>query len=106
MGTKVVSKLNESDAEKAQKLADQRWAAAEKWAAKKEAQRKVVSDLFRDKVLTEFQGIKAYLESEVMWFEIQLGDSGVDTESMPEVSMAVHSDSDEITLSVVIGHSD
>ena len=41
-------------------------AAEEKKAAKMEAQRNVVLELFRDKVMTEFQGIKAYLETELV----------------------------------------
>jgi len=102
----VISKSDDTGGAKAQQSADRRQSAAEKKKPTKESLRGAVLELFRDKVMTEFQGVKAYLENELTWFEVMLGDSGVDTEVMPEVGMAVYSDSEEIVFSVVIGLSD
>ncbi len=99
---KAISESDGPGAAKTLKLADRKRAAAEKKAAKKEAQRNVVLDLFRDKVNSEFLGIEAFLDVEIQKFREKLRDSGIDVSLLPEPKVTVSGNGDQAVMAVSV----
>lgn len=98
----VISESDDPGAAKALKLAIRRRAAAEKKAAKKEAQCNVVLDLFRDKVKSEFLGIEAFLDVEIQKFREKLRDSGIDVSLLPEPKVTISGNEEQAVMAVSV----